>query len=224
MQRSICGILFLAAVSSFAADQPASLESRTCQHSITVDVRPDAHFTVKIVDLRTHETIFSGELTGVPSEAVQDTGDRHVTVRIGPAPYGITTSAEIERGDMIIDSLHTVWSLTPHRARLRSETAMRVGGDVKAPDVIRRVDATYTEEARKERISGIVILEALVDKTGVVKDAIVLKGLPHGLSESALDAIKQWQFQPGTLNGEPVDVIFNLTVNFKIDAPKAADR
>jgi len=45
----------------------------------------------------------------------------------------------------------------------------------------------------------------------------VIKGLPLGLSESAVEAVKQWKFKPGTLNGEPVEVIFNLTVNFKLD-------
>jgi len=44
----------------------------------------------------------------------------------------------------------------------------------------------------------------------------VLKGLDLGLTEQAVEAVKQWKFKPGTLNGEPVDVIFNLTVNFTL--------
>ena len=48
---------------------------------------------------------------------------------------------------------------------------------------------------------------------------MVLKELPAGLSDSALDAVRQWTFQPATLHGEPVEVIFNLTVNFKLDMP-----
>jgi TonB family protein len=217
MRPFICGLLLLAV----ADGPPVILESRTQLHSITVEVRQQGQFNVRIVDLRTNETLFSRDLAGVPSELVQESGDRRITVRVGPAPYGITTSAEIERGDMIIDSLHTVWSLTPHRARIRSEGAMRVGGDVRAPIVTRKVEPQYTDDARKGRISGIVIIETLVDKAGNVKDAVVLKGLPDGLSEAALSAVKQWQFQPATLNGEPVDVIFNLTVNFKVDSTMA---
>ncbi len=45
----------------------------------------------------------------------------------------------------------------------------------------------------------------------------VLKGLPFGLDQAAADAVKRWRFKPGTLNGAPVDVIFNLTVNFKLN-------
>ena len=98
----------------------------------------------------------------------------------------------------------------------------RVGGDVKAPIVITRVEPVYPAEARANRVSGIVITEVVIDRTGVVRDAKVLKPLPYGLDQAALDAVKQWQFRPGTLHGEPVDTIFNLTVNFKLDAVEGA--
>jgi protein TonB len=95
----------------------------------------------------------------------------------------------------------------------------RVGGDVKAPVAIHRVDPLYPDEALRARISGIVILETTIDHTGVVKEVTVLKPLPFGLSEAAVDAVKQWTFKPGTLNDEAVDVIFNLTINFRLDKP-----
>jgi TonB family protein len=66
-------------------------------------------------------------------------------------------------------------------------------------------------------VAGVVILEAVIDRDGNVKDVMVLKPLPYGLSEAAVDAVKQWKFKPGTLDGTPVDVIFNLTVNFKLN-------
>jgi protein TonB len=91
-----------------------------------------------------------------------------------------------------------------------------VGGDVKAPVAIVHVDPIYPEEARLQRISGIVILHTIIDHTGAVGDIKVLKGLPHGLSEAAVEAVKQWVFKPGTINGEAVDVLFNVTVNFKL--------
>lgn len=94
---------------------------------------------------------------------------------------------------------------------------VRVGGDVKAPVAISRIDPVYPEVARKARIQGIVIVEAIIDKHGSVRDVKVLKGLPFGLDQAAVDAVKRWRFKPGTLNGAPVDVIFNLTVNFKLN-------
>jgi protein TonB len=100
---------------------------------------------------------------------------------------------------------------------IASAQPLRVGGDVKPPVLTYKVEPIYTEEARGARISGIVILEAVIDRNGFVKDVTVLKPLPAGLSEAAVDAVKQWTFKPATFKGEPVDVIFNLTVNFRLD-------
>ena len=97
------------------------------------------------------------------------------------------------------------------------DVPLRVGGDVKAPVVINRVEPVYPEVARKARISGIVIVECIIDKSGNVTNVQVLKPLPFGLDQAAVDAVRRWKFRPGTLNGQPVDVIFNLTVNFKLN-------
>ena len=105
----------------------------------------------------------------------------------------------------------------PAPAPEKPEGPLRVGGDVKAPVVQHRVDPVYPDMARKTRVAGIVIVEAIINKDGSVEQVKVIKGLPMGMSESAVEAVKQWKFKPGTLNGEPVDVIFNLTVNFKLD-------
>jgi protein TonB len=94
---------------------------------------------------------------------------------------------------------------------------LHVGGDVKAPIALNRVQPEYTETARKARIGGVVVLEAIINKDGTVEQVRVLKGLPMGLSEKAEEAVKGWRFKPGTLGGQPVDVIFSLTVNFKLD-------
>ncbi len=94
---------------------------------------------------------------------------------------------------------------------------VRVGGDVKAPTVTSRVEPKYTETARKARLTGVVIVEAIIDRNGNVDRVKVVKGLPMGLSEEAERAVRHWKFRPGTMNGQPVDVIFNLTVNFKLE-------
>src|SRR5437763_364452 len=93
---------------------------------------------------------------------------------------------------------------------------LRVGGDVKAPSVIHRVEPKYTDPARRAHTTGVVVVEAIIDKDGNVDRVKVLKGLDFGLTEEAVEAVKQWKFRPGTLNGESVDVVFNLTVNFTL--------
>lgn len=93
---------------------------------------------------------------------------------------------------------------------------LRVGGNVLAPQVLQRIEPQYTSEALLARVQGIVILEAIIDIAGRVTDVRVLKPLPKGLDASAMDAVRQWRFKPGTLDGNPVPVIFNLTVNFRL--------
>ena len=109
------------------------------------------------------------------------------------------------------------WELAQRRslrlADASSKLPLRVGGDVKAPVIEQRVEPRYTPEAAKARISGIVIIEAIINAEGRVTDAQVLKPLPFGLDEAAVEAVKKWRFRPATLHGEPVPVIFDVTVN-----------
>jgi periplasmic protein TonB len=85
-----------------------------------------------------------------------------------------------------------------------------------APNKISAPQPQYTEIARKARIQGVVIVQAIINKQGNVTDVKVLKGLPMGLDQAAVDAIRKWKFEPATLNGKPVDVYYNLTVNFTL--------
>lgn len=91
-----------------------------------------------------------------------------------------------------------------------------VTGDVQKPEKVSSPPPQYTEIARKARIQGVCILQAIIDEQGNVTNVEVLKGLPMGLSEAAETAVKQWKFKPATLNGKPVAVYFNLTVNFQL--------
>jgi TonB family protein len=94
------------------------------------------------------------------------------------------------------------------------------GVKVMRPEIIHRAAPLVTGEALKHgSLSGTVIVEAIIDRTGQVQGPRVLKGLPFGLSESAVEAVKQWRFKPATLNGRPVKVYYVLTVNFKVQPP-----
>jgi len=93
---------------------------------------------------------------------------------------------------------------------------MKIGSGVLPPQKIYAPQPVYTEEARLGRIQGVVILEAIIDDKGNVQAVEILKGLPMGLSESAVETAKQWTFKPATLDGQPVPVYFNLTVRFSL--------
>jgi protein TonB len=93
---------------------------------------------------------------------------------------------------------------------------IRVGGDIQQPELMVRVNPEYPELARRARIEGPVILEAVIDKQGNVTDAFVLRGLRLGLDEAAIAAVKQWKYTPTVYNGRPVDVILTVTVVFEL--------
>jgi TonB family protein len=97
-----------------------------------------------------------------------------------------------------------------------TKTVVEAGVDVEPPRVLRRVEPTYTETARRFRIEGAVVLSLLIDTEGRVANINVLRGLPFGLTENAVSAARQWLFEPCTLNGDPVSVRMTLTVRFNI--------
>ncbi len=91
------------------------------------------------------------------------------------------------------------------------------GKGVIAPIGLYQPVPAYTEEARDARVQGVVLIQAVVRKDGTVGDLKVLKGLGHGLDESAINTIAaKWRFKPGTLNGIPVDVLANIEVSFAL--------
>lgn len=96
------------------------------------------------------------------------------------------------------------------------EGPIYVGGDVQPPEKVNAPQPQYTEIARKARVQGVVIVQAIINKEGDVTNVKVLKGLSMGLDDEAVKAIKKWKFNPATLNGKPVDVYYNLTVNFRL--------
>jgi protein TonB len=96
------------------------------------------------------------------------------------------------------------------------DVPLPVGGDVKAPVVIRRVQPVYPKLAINARMNGTVIVECIIDKTGRVREAHVVSSTSPLFNQSALDAVQQWQFAPGSLHGNAIDTIFDLTVTFHV--------
>lgn len=93
----------------------------------------------------------------------------------------------------------------------------KVGGMTR-PEILHQVQPRYSEKARQVGIQGAVIVEAIIDEQGNVTNVRVLKGLPLGLEQAAVEAIQQWRFKPATQEstGKAVKVYYTLTVNFTI--------
>jgi len=130
-----------------------------------------------------------------------------------PEPLRLDEPLEQELDTPDIDLLANLPTSPPPAI---SDAPIPVGGDVERPIKISGPTPQYTEVARRARIQGVVIVEAIIDKSGRVTDVRVLKALPMGLDQAAVDAVRQWRFEPATLNGKPVDVFYSLTVNFRL--------
>ncbi len=92
----------------------------------------------------------------------------------------------------------------------------RVGGGVSAPQVIYKMDPEDSEQVRKAKYQGTVVLNLVVQRDGTVRDIRVIQSLGLGLDEKAIEAVKQWRFRPGEKNGTPVDVRAVIEVTFRL--------
>jgi len=92
---------------------------------------------------------------------------------------------------------------------------VRLGGNVQEAKIIARPSPVYPALARQARISGQVVLHAIIGKDGNVSQLEVVSGHPL-LVQAALDAVKQWRYQPTLLNGEPVEVDTTITATFAL--------
>ena len=92
---------------------------------------------------------------------------------------------------------------------------VRVSQGVTQGMVVHRVNPTYPPLARTARVQGAVVLAAIIGKDGAIQNLHVISGHPL-LTQSALDAVKQWRYKPYILNGEPVEVDTQITVNFTL--------
>ena len=92
----------------------------------------------------------------------------------------------------------------------------KVGGGVTAPSLLYKVEPEYSEEARKAKYQGVVVLYVEVDPTGKAVNPRVVRSLGLGLDEKAIEAVRKWKFRPGYKDGKAVTVAATIEVNFRL--------
>jgi TonB family protein len=98
-----------------------------------------------------------------------------------------------------------------------SSRPLRVGGMVEPARLIRRVTPTFPQSARDRGIQGSITFAAVIDKSGFIRDTpLTVSQAPPDLIQAALDAVRQWEYAPARLNGEPVETLTEITVNFQL--------
>lgn len=121
--------------------------------------------------------------------------------------------------DPLVDELRCWSERAAESAELSNEAEDGGDGDgaITPPRRLHGGPPQYTDHARRLGVQGTVILQAIIDRAGRVACTRVLRGVEPTLDRSALNAVKDWRFQPALREGEPVDFVYNLTVNFTID-------
>jgi TonB family protein len=174
-------------------------------------------YNVQIFDAesRTHIAHLKLSTSGdTPAEAETSAGDTTYTINIQPHGEAYLLNFTAENGPEVIDTMRA--GFTPAaKTQPTPSRPSRGGHDVKEPTLLHRVDALYTDDARAAGAIDAVTLELLIDKSGFVREATILQPMGHGLSESALDAVKQWQFEPSTQDRVPVEVTYEVRLEFK---------
>jgi len=99
--------------------------------------------------------------------------------------------------------------------KVATPTRVRVSQGVTQGLLIRKVAPNYPPLARQARIQGTVVLQAQISKTGDIQNLQLISGHPM-LAPAAIEAVKQWKYRPYILNGEPVEVDTQVTVNFTL--------
>ena len=92
----------------------------------------------------------------------------------------------------------------------------QIGGEVSQPVPIYKIEPEYSEEARKAKYSGTVLLSVIIDANGNTRDIHVVRPLGLGLDEKAIEAVSKWRFRPAMKGGHPVAVQAQVEVNFRL--------
>jgi periplasmic protein TonB len=149
------------------------------------------------------------------NNALPNLGDPKSSV-IGPASNGTGSGGGIGAGVGGGVGIGSGSGLGNGRGGNTGGGIKRIGNGVSAPEVISKVEPEFSEEARKAKYQGTVLVQAIIDQSGRVISPHVVRSLGMGLDDKALEAVRQWKFKPAMENGVPVKVQINIEVAFNL--------
>lgn len=143
---------------------------------------------------------------------------RQVDVGSTTEPSATDTSATTAVTDTAVAEPPPAFEEPPSPAPSESSSgvysAVPPGGT--QPQEIDRVIPRYPSAARRANVEGSVVVRGIVRRDGTIDNVEVIQNLPHGLGEEARRAVSRWRFRPATYRGEPIDVYYTVTVNFRL--------
>lgn len=97
-----------------------------------------------------------------------------------------------------------------------ADKVYEVGGEVKSPKLVHYVEPAFSPKSKEAYVEGTVKISTVVTKAGDATNPQVLSGLNAEEDRTAIEALKQWKFDPGTRNGQPVNVRVTVEINFHL--------
>jgi periplasmic protein TonB len=188
---------------------------------VATDVLPEPRRAVEFIEIRPIDIV-----PPPPPVRRAQPETRQVSPDAAPieAPIGVEPEPDVATPPLLDPGFPTVEGVpilgdaadaTPLLPPPVKAPPVRVGGTISRPERVHYVAPEYPALARAARREGTVILEAVLDIDGSVREARVLRSIPL-LDAAALEAVQQWTFTPTLLNGEPVPVVLTVTVVFSL--------
>jgi len=150
------------------------------------------------------------------SKNLPNFGDPKAAMPAGPPSNGTGSGGGIGSGSGGGVGSGTGPGVGPGRGGGIGGGVFRVGGGVSAPRAVYTPDPEYSEEARKAKYQGTCVLWLIVSPDGRPRDIRVARTLGMGLDEKAIEAVRNWKFEPAMKDGQPVSVQINVEVNFRL--------
>ncbi|HKD12868.1 MAG TPA: TonB family protein [Thermoanaerobaculia bacterium] len=186
---------------------PLPLGDQSGSATTTEVVRADRAERASETDVEDSDASASDETAADPSSEKDDKG----TSDVAATPLGDPRGELDGRPGGMADS-HGKDGPNPGD----DERPYRPGGSVAEPRLVLRIEPPYPEVARKARIEGVVILQAIIGKNGNVEDLHLVKSANVLLDAAAMEAVSRWRYAPATLNGFAVRVYLTVTVEFRL--------
>ena len=135
---------------------------------------------------------------------------------IGGVPGGVAGGSMGGVIGGVIGGVKTAAAMPIAPKENKPKEPVRVGGRVREPELIKRVEPNYPVLARQTHLAGVVLIDAVIDENGNVGEMKVVSGHPL-LLQSAVNAVRQWKYKPTYLNDVPVPVQLIITVTFRLN-------
>jgi protein TonB len=213
--RAFVVILPVLVISVTACSSPPTAEVDAARQSIATasSAGADKYAAESLTQAQTAEAALDAELKTQDGKLIKSydhARELAVAAKTAADKAAADATSERERADAG-EARKAKASAAARSAKLVAP--LRVGGQVRPPIRVKRVAPVYPAMAKSAQVQGDVVIEATIDEAGKVADAKVVKSVPM-LDQAALDAVRQWEYQPSLLNGVPTPVVMTVTVKF----------